>query len=73
MNQSPEASPKSKAPSPRDRQGWDGKLRVQKRAVITNADALSDPEYSDEEAPPVDSINADEGISALSPMWRENF
>ena len=62
MNQSPESSPKSKASSLRDRQGWDGKLRVDKKAVVTNADALSDRENSDEDAPPVDSINADEGI-----------
>ena len=73
MDQSPKPSPKSKASSPRDRQGWDGKLRVQKRAVITNAEALSDPEYSDEDAPPPESINADEGISDLSPLWREVF
>lgn len=62
MNESPESSPKSKASSLRDRQGWDGKLRVNKRAVIANADALSDLENSDEDAPPVDIINADEGI-----------
>ena len=41
--------------------GWDGKLRVDKKAVITNPEALSDPEYSDEDAPPVEEIAADEG------------
>lgn len=41
--------------------GWDGKLRVDKRAVVTNAEILSDPEYSDEDAPPVEQIVADEG------------
>lgn len=45
----------------RDSQGWDGKLRLDKKAVVTNADILSDPEYSDDEAPPVDQIEADEG------------
>lgn len=46
---------------PRDSNGWDGKLRVERKAVVTNAEILSDPEYSDEDAPPVDQINADEG------------
>ena len=46
---------------PRDRKGWDGKLRVERRAVVANPGALSDPEHSDEDAPPVEQINADEG------------
>ena len=43
--------------------GWDGKLRVdkEKKAVLANPEALSDPNYSDEDAPPVDEIEADEG------------
>ena len=45
----------------RDSKGWDGKLRVDRRAVVTNAEILSDPEYSDEDAPPVEQIVADEG------------
>ncbi|KAL8801003.1 MAG: hypothetical protein Q9200_007073, partial [Gallowayella weberi] len=44
-----------------DKNGWDGKLRVGKRAEVVNAEILSDPEYSDEEAPPVQQIQADEG------------
>lgn len=44
-----------------DSKGWDGKLRVDRRAVITNAEVLSDPDYSDEDAPPVEQIVADEG------------
>ncbi|KAK4692749.1 protein phosphatase 1 regulatory subunit 7, partial [Lecanoromycetidae sp. Uapishka_2] len=53
---------------PHDTKGWDGKLRVDRRAVVTNAEILSDPEYSDEDAPPVEQINADEGgyVSAFS-------
>ena len=47
--------------TPKDSEGWDGKLRVEKRAVITNAEAFSDPEYSDEDVPPVRQIEADEG------------
>lgn len=45
----------------RDKQGWDGKLRVAKKAFVTNVHDLSDPEYSDEDAPPVEQIHADEG------------
>lgn len=41
--------------------GWDGKLRLDKRAVLSNPEALSDPDYSDEDAPPVEQIDADEG------------
>lgn len=50
-----------KRASLRDSQGWDGKLRLDKKAVVTNEEILSDPEYSDDEAPPVDQIEADEG------------
>ena len=42
--------------------GWDGKLRVNKRAVLANPEALSDPEYSDEDAPAPEQIDADEGV-----------
>lgn len=53
----------------KDRHGWDGKLRLddeskdERRAVLTNPEALEDPDYSDEEAPPVEEIGADEGTS----------
>lgn len=53
--------PYEKITSLRDSQGWDGKLRIDKKAVVTNGEILSDPEYSDDEAPPVDQIDADEG------------
>ncbi|EKG10900.1 hypothetical protein MPH_11902 [Macrophomina phaseolina MS6] len=48
--------------SPRSKSGWDGKLRVERRPVIANPGALSDPEYSDEDAPPVEEIEADEDL-----------
>lgn len=70
MEKSPESSPSRKASLLRDRQGWDGKLRVDKKAVVINADVLSDLEYSDEDAPPVDSISADEGKAGLLSVWR---
>ncbi|MCJ1394165.1 Protein phosphatase 1 regulatory subunit sds22 [Xylographa bjoerkii] len=47
---------------PKDSSGWDGKLRVEKKAVLANPDALSDPEYSDQDAPPVEQIGADEDL-----------
>lgn len=45
----------------RDTKGWDGKLRLDRKAVVTNAEILSDPEDSDKDAPPVEQISADEG------------
>ena len=50
----------------RDSKGWDGKLRLDKKAVVTNAEILSDPAYSDEDAPPVEQISADEGMFSLA-------
>ncbi|KAF2084084.1 L domain-like protein [Saccharata proteae CBS 121410] len=52
----------SSSSPPRSKSGWDGKLRVERRPVITNPEALTDPEYSDEDAPPVDVIEADEDL-----------
>ena len=49
-----------------DRNGWDGKARVERKAVITNPEALSDPEFSDEDAPPLEQIDADEGGCMLA-------
>lgn len=44
--------------------GWDGKLRVD-RATLANPDAISDPEYSDEEnVLQGETISADEGLFA---------
>jgi hypothetical protein len=45
----------------RSSNGWDGKLRVERHPVITNPEALEDPDYSDEDAPPVEEIVADQG------------
>lgn len=50
--------------TPRNSKGWDGKLRVGQRAVLANPEAVSDAEHSDDDAPPVEQIEADEG------MWR---
>ncbi len=65
---SPGVPPPTNGTTLHDSKGWDGKLRVDRRAVVTNAEILSDPEYSDEDAPLVEQINADEGwhISSFS-------
>lgn len=50
------------SPSLTNSKGWDGKLRIPGRATLANPEALSDPEYSDEEnVVPGESIEADEG------------
>ncbi|KAL9128236.1 MAG: hypothetical protein Q9217_003052 [Psora testacea] len=59
-------SPSINGSGARGSKSWDGKLRVDKRAVITNAHALSDPEHSDEDAPPIEQIEADEGPRNIS-------
>ncbi|OJD17708.1 hypothetical protein AJ78_02233 [Emergomyces pasteurianus Ep9510] len=45
-----------------DGKGWDGKLRVERHAVLANPEALEDPDYSDEDAPPAEEIEADEDL-----------
>lgn len=46
-----------------DKNGWDGKLRVEKKAQVVNAEILSDSDHSDPDAPPVQQIQADQGSS----------
>ena len=60
-NDPPGPKSTSNGTTPVNSKGWDGKLRVERKAVVTNAEVLSDPEYSDEDAPPVEQISADEG------------
>jgi protein phosphatase 1 regulatory subunit 7 len=48
--------------TPRSSSGWDGKLRLEKKAELVNPEAISDPEYSDEEQVlEGEKIEADEG------------
>lgn len=60
--------------TPRSSSGWDGKLRIEKekerKLELANPEALSDPEYSDEEnVVPGEVIDADEGThTSLSPI-----
>lgn len=57
--------PESSHSPPRDSKGWDGKLRVDRSATLVNPEAISDPEYSDEEnVHPGELIDADEGNPA---------
>lgn len=47
----------------RSSSGWDGKLRMEPRnAVLANPEALSDPDYSDPDAPPAEQIPADDDL-----------
>lgn len=47
--------------------GWDGKLRIPGRVSLANPEALSDPEYSDEDnVVPGDEIQPDEGMVLAS-------
>ncbi|KAL2165449.1 hypothetical protein VTH06DRAFT_747 [Thermothelomyces fergusii] len=51
------------SPGLRDSKGWDGKLRVPKNALLANPEALSDPDYSDEDnVIPGEEVAADEDI-----------
>ncbi|EKD12091.1 uncharacterized protein L3040_007377 [Drepanopeziza brunnea f. sp. 'multigermtubi'] len=48
---------------PRSSSGWDGKLRLEKKTELVNPEAISDPEYSDEEnVLPGERIEADEDL-----------
>jgi protein phosphatase 1 regulatory subunit 7 len=52
---------------PRDSNGWDGKLRVDKLALSDEprdptVEIQSDPEVSDEEGPPPEQLPADEDL-----------
>ncbi|KAF7530123.1 hypothetical protein PCG10_005099 [Penicillium crustosum] len=48
----------------KNKEGWDGKMRMEPKAVITNPEALEDSDYSDPDAPPVEEIEADEDLLA---------
>lgn len=50
---------------PRDSNGWDGKLRVDKNVLVNGKDqdaAESDPEVSEDEGPPPEQLPADEDL-----------
>ncbi|KAL4785336.1 hypothetical protein BJX76DRAFT_347110 [Aspergillus varians] len=68
----PPAPPPPNRTTMKDSKGWDGKLRVEPKAMITNPEALEDPDYSDSDAPPVEEINADEGVLGQRLCLRQN-
>lgn len=55
---------------PRDRKGWDGKLRVRQKGPTENGQGSSDEEEEDEEVVPPEKIDADEGEQSLPPYPR---
>ncbi|KXH27144.1 protein phosphatase 1 regulatory subunit SDS22 [Colletotrichum nymphaeae SA-01] len=65
------------SPGLRNSKGWDGKLRVQRTAVLANPEVLSDPESDDENVLPGEELPADEGKSflpvALVLRWATNL
>ncbi|ORY05185.1 hypothetical protein BCR34DRAFT_48930 [Clohesyomyces aquaticus] len=52
----------SKDHKPRDSKGWDGKLRLEKKAVLAQNDGQSDNEVSEDEGPPPEQLAADEDL-----------
>ncbi|KAE8451108.1 hypothetical protein EG329_004780 [Mollisiaceae sp. DMI_Dod_QoI] len=60
--------------TPRSSSGWDGKLRVEKKLELANPEALSDPEYSDDEnIIPGETIDADEDLLDDYPLDTEEI
>jgi len=71
--QKPEGTPQT-ASKLRNSQGWDGKLRMPPRnAILSNPEALSDPDYSDPDAPPAEQIEADEDLLDDYPLDTEDI
>ncbi|KAH8813255.1 protein phosphatase-like protein PP1 regulatory subunit sds22 [Xylogone sp. PMI_703] len=59
---------------PRSTTGWDGKLRMDKKLELANPEALSDPEYSDEDnVIPGELIDADEDLLDDYPVDTEEI
>jgi hypothetical protein len=51
------------SPGLRNSKGWDGKLRVERSAVLANPEILeSDPESDDDNVLPGEELPADEGV-----------
>ncbi|KAL8834343.1 MAG: hypothetical protein Q9170_003798 [Blastenia crenularia] len=67
----PVGSSSTTAPTLTDKNGWDGKLRVGKKAEIVEAETLSDPDRSDEDELPVQEIKPDEGRNQKSNLLED--
>lgn len=62
------------SPGLRNSKGWDGKLRVPKLASMTNPEALTDSDYSDDEnVMKGEQIDADEGMCCTSTYKEGQF
>ena len=61
MSDLPHESLKPKSSTLVNGNGWDGKLRVEKRAVLSEPEGLSDPEDPEEEIVSSEQIVIDEG------------
>ncbi|EPE30757.1 L [Glarea lozoyensis ATCC 20868] len=60
--------------TPKSSTGWDGKLRLEKKLELVNPEALSDPEYSDEEQVlSGETIEADEDLLDDYPLDTEEI
>ncbi|KAF2203526.1 L domain-like protein [Delitschia confertaspora ATCC 74209] len=57
-----ETQPTEKHDGPRDSKGWDGKLRIDRKATLANVDGHSDAEESEDEGPPPEQLAADEDL-----------
>ncbi|KAF2187378.1 L domain-like protein [Zopfia rhizophila CBS 207.26] len=60
--QASEQEDQGQAHRPRDSKGWDGKLRVDRKAIVADPDAHSDQELSEDEGPPPEQLAADEDL-----------
>ncbi|KAL9044707.1 MAG: hypothetical protein Q9214_002176, partial [Letrouitia sp. 1 TL-2023] len=49
-----------KMSSLKDSNGWDGKMRIEKKVAVTDDEPLSEYDRSDDDSPPIDQIDADE-------------
>ena len=63
---------------PRDSNGWDGKLRIDKMSLTDeprdpHAQVVSDPEVSDDEGPPPEQLAADEDLLDDTPEDEEEI
>lgn len=61
------------SPGMRNSKGWDGKLRVERSAVLANPEILSDPESDDENVLPGETVPADEGKKDVGARFDRDY
>ncbi|KAL9595567.1 MAG: hypothetical protein Q9219_006363 [cf. Caloplaca sp. 3 TL-2023] len=62
MDSTPDPTAPMKGPVLTDKNGWDGKLRVGKKAEVLEAQDGADSDHSDDDALPVEQIQPDEDL-----------